>query len=114
MKILFRVLVLFFGITGVGTDVSFAQSGWFWQNPLPQGNTLNAVAVLDPQNAIAVGNSGTILRTTDSGATWTRQPSGTTNLLHLAWPPASLSEQGHAPFSQCNRPLHPSIRAERG
>src|SRR5215813_10358206 len=76
MKILFRVLVLFFGITGVGTDVSFAQSGWFWQNPLPQGNTLNAVAVLDPQNAIAGGNSGFILRSSDGGATWAGEPSG--------------------------------------
>ena len=62
--------------------VSLAQSGWFWQNPLPQGNSLNAVAVLDSDTVTVVGAAGTILRTTDGGATWTLQTSGTTNALN--------------------------------
>src|SRR5262249_16714511 len=81
MRVLFRVLILFFGITAVRTS-SFAQSGWFWQNPLPQGNTLSAAATPDPSTMVAVGYGGTILRTTDGGASWTPQFSGTTNILH--------------------------------
>src|SRR5215467_9921904 len=81
MRVLFRVLILFFGITAVRTS-SFAQSGWFWQNPLPQGNTLSAAATPDPSTMVAVGYGGTILRTTDGGATWTPQFSGTTNILY--------------------------------
>src|SRR3981081_2461988 len=80
-SIFFKTLVLFFGIAGVGTKVSFAESGWFWQNPLPQGNNLRAVAILDKSTIVAVGGFGTILRTSDGGATWVRQPSGTTRLL---------------------------------
>ncbi len=80
MKALLRVLVLFFGITGIRTS-SFADSGWFWQNPLPQGHRLFGVATSDPSTVIAVGDFGTILRTTDGGTTWTLQRSGSDNSL---------------------------------
>src|SRR6202158_5186489 len=56
-------------------------SGWFWQNPLPTGAWLQAVAAIDKQTAVAVGFEGTILRTGDGGETWTLQPSGTRNWL---------------------------------
>src|SRR5260370_23745615 len=80
MKVLLRVLVLFFGITGLRAS-AFAQPGWFWQNPLPQGNDLRAAATVDPSTVVAVGDLGTILNTTDGGANWTRHNSGTTNIL---------------------------------
>ncbi len=80
MKAVLRVLVLFFGIAGMRTS-SFAQSGWYLQNPLPQGNTLWAVAALDSSIVLAAGEYGTILSTTDGGASWTLQSSGTTNHL---------------------------------
>jgi photosystem II stability/assembly factor-like uncharacterized protein len=57
------------------------ESAWFWQNPLPQGNDLYAVLFADGNTGTAVGNGGTILRTTDGGATWERQTSGTTSWL---------------------------------
>ena len=44
-------------------------------------NTLFAVSFTDPNTGTAVGNGGTILRTTDGGATWVSQSSGTTNSL---------------------------------
>jgi hypothetical protein len=44
-----------------------AQSGWFWQNPLPQGNTLLATFFTDTDNGTAVGYLGTIIHTTDGG-----------------------------------------------
>jgi len=59
----------------------FAQEGWFWQNPLPQGNTLNSVHFINQNNGIVVGNSGTILKTTNAGINWTSLSSGTTNSL---------------------------------
>src|SRR5215469_17885297 len=51
-----------------------AQSGWFWQNPRPTGNEIGAVATPAPGIVIAVGGFGTVLRSTDAGATWTVQP----------------------------------------
>jgi photosystem II stability/assembly factor-like uncharacterized protein len=51
----------------------FAQDGWFWQNPLPQGNTLNDIFVFDENEAIAVDGSGTVIKTVDSGDSWTVQ-----------------------------------------
>jgi len=39
------------------------------------------VSFVDANTGTAVGDFGTILRTTDGGATWTLQISGTTNNL---------------------------------
>jgi len=47
----------------------YSQTGWFWQNPLPQGNSLTEVAVIDQNRAVAVGGSGVILKTSDGGST---------------------------------------------
>jgi len=55
-----------------------AQQGWFWQNPLPQGNDLKDVWVFDENNAVAVGDAGTVIKTMDGGTTWNPQSSGTT------------------------------------
>jgi len=46
---------------------------WFWQNPLPQGNSLNSlqcVSFSDVNNGVAVGDGGTILKTTNGGKYW--------------------------------------------
>ena len=80
MKVLFRVLVLIFGITGVPTS-SFAESGWFWQNPPHGGNPFFAVATVRASTIVAVGDGGIILRSSDGGATWTLQASGTIEFL---------------------------------
>ena len=49
---------------------------WHWRNPLPQGNTLKGIAYGNG-TFVAVGESGTILTSTD-GTTWTSRTSGTT------------------------------------
>ncbi len=54
---------------------------WFWQNPLPQGNTLYAVDFVNATTGTVVGEGGTILRTTDGGSSWVIQTSGTTRVL---------------------------------
>src|SRR5712692_5127368 len=81
MKLAFSIRASLIGLGAIASSASLAQSGWFWQNPLPQGNALYAVSFVDANTGTAVGARGTILRTTDGGATWTPQMSGTTNYL---------------------------------
>jgi len=50
---------------------------WKWKNPLPTGNQLNCVEFIDSSTAYAIGNFGTILKTTDGGLNWDIQESGT-------------------------------------
>ncbi len=57
------------------------QSGWFWQNPLPQGNSLSDVVFVSPSDGWAVGSHGTIIRTYDGGVNWSLQTSGVTCIL---------------------------------
>src|SRR4051812_45415829 len=59
-----------------GAAVQVSQSGWFWGNPTPQGNTLRALDFLSG-SGYAVGDAGTALRTDDGGATWTGLATGT-------------------------------------
>jgi photosystem II stability/assembly factor-like uncharacterized protein len=57
--------------------VGIGHSGWYWGNPLPQGNTLRAVE-LNGARGYAAGDFGTLLRTEDGGATWTGIATGLT------------------------------------
>ena len=53
---------------------AFAQAtngnGWQWQYPKPQGNTLRDIFVFNKSTAIAVGDFGTVIKTTDGGDSW--------------------------------------------
>src|SRR5205823_370504 len=53
-------------------DMARQPGRWPWSHPKPQGNRLRALAFAD-QIAYAVGDGGTLLKTTDGGATWTSQ-----------------------------------------
>ncbi|MGA2624722.1 MAG: YCF48-related protein [Bacteroidota bacterium] len=70
-------LCLFLSLRGS----SIAQPEWKWQNPIPAGNTLGAVAFKATTGA-AVGQAGTILHSLDTGATWAVQASGTNLTLY--------------------------------
>jgi len=48
----------------------YSQSGWFWQNPIPQGNDLLSVSFCNPNTGFAVGNFGAMIKTTDKGESW--------------------------------------------
>jgi photosystem II stability/assembly factor-like uncharacterized protein len=50
--------------------IIFSQSGWFWQNPLPQGNTLNCISILPSKKIVLGGDYGTILISTNLGENW--------------------------------------------
>src|SRR5688500_2538552 len=58
-----------------------AQQTWVWQNPLPQGNHFVGVEFIDANVGTLTGDFGTILRTTNGGATWLTQTRGVT--VHL-------------------------------
>jgi len=65
----FPVLALsFFAILYLASPL-FAQR-WTWQSPLPQGFTLHDVDAEQSSNLVAVGEEGTIIRSTDGGSTW--------------------------------------------
>ena len=57
--------------------ISTGDGGWVWQDPIPQGNVLEAVSYADADHGWAVGGAGTIIATTDGGATWKGQVSHT-------------------------------------
>ena len=81
LRIALRYTVLLILAGSTLTRVARADSGWSWQNPLPTGELLTGVVHLDSQTIIAVGNSGTILKSLDGGATWTPRSSGITGPL---------------------------------
>jgi len=56
--------------------VQVSQSGWAWNNPTPQGNSLRDMA-FSGGRGYAIGDAGTVLRTDDGGTTWTGLASGT-------------------------------------
>ena len=71
------------GAAPAGAAVQVGSSGWLWGNPLPQGNTVNALSFAGA-TGYAVGQFGTILATGDGGSTWTGVQSGTfTNLTEV-------------------------------
>lgn len=75
---IFFIIVLFVS----KISISAQSTNWVWQNPLPQGNTLYAVDYINPQVAIAVGDYGTIIRTTNSSNDWIILSSNTTVPLY--------------------------------
>jgi photosystem II stability/assembly factor-like uncharacterized protein len=65
--------------------VLFSSFSVFGQwSPVDSGttNNLNGAYLLDSGTGFVVGDTGTILKTTDAGATWTPLVSGTTTTLH--------------------------------
>jgi photosystem II stability/assembly factor-like uncharacterized protein len=58
-----------FGAAPADAAVSTSNSGWFWGDPRPQGNTLGAIDFAEGRG-YAVGGFGTLVRTDDGGSTW--------------------------------------------
>src|ERR1700674_1272309 len=57
--------------------------GWQWQNPLPQGNTINSIGfAADKKYGWAVGSDGAILHTRNGGFEWETQISEASTTLY--------------------------------
>src|SRR6476620_12542460 len=70
-------LLIFFSSLSVFGQWSAANSG--------TTNNLNGAYLLDSGIAVVVGDAGTVLKSTDAGATWAPLLSGTTNILHAVY-----------------------------
>ena len=57
--------------------LSTGDGGWLWQAPLPQGNWVEGTAWSTTSTCWVVCRGGTILRSTNAGATWEIRDSGT-------------------------------------
>ncbi len=64
-NLIFYILLFLFTLNNV-----YSQSGWVWQNPLPQGNTLNDNCFINENTGFLVGNRGVVVTTTNSGINW--------------------------------------------
>lgn len=67
----------------VGGGGGGSTTGWHWENPLPQGNTLNGVWGSRTNDVWAVGDSGTIVHW--NGTAWSLVASGTPYNLYGVW-----------------------------
>lgn len=54
-----------------GPPADETPDGWFALASVPTARDLTAVRALGPHTVVAAGDSGTVLRTTDGGRTWT-------------------------------------------
>ncbi|MGH2567676.1 MAG: WD40/YVTN/BNR-like repeat-containing protein, partial [Bacteroidota bacterium] len=75
------LLIVVLSLTLVWVKPVQGQPSWYWQNPLPQGNVLEGVQIVDETTVFACGWAGTILQSTDAGISWNRLPS---NAFHQA------------------------------
>ncbi|MCB2203252.1 T9SS type A sorting domain-containing protein [bacterium] len=57
-----------------------AQQGWEWQNPLPHGQSVNDIVMLDDIRGVAVCENGYYMHTADGGKTWSTWRLGRMNL----------------------------------
>jgi photosystem II stability/assembly factor-like uncharacterized protein len=52
------------------TSYSYAQIGWFWQNPSPAGSRINDCFFYNQNTGYVVGSDGLVLKTSNSGTSW--------------------------------------------
>jgi photosystem II stability/assembly factor-like uncharacterized protein len=65
-----KIITLLFFLSLFSSDICFSQSGWFWQNPLPQGNDLASVQFLDLNTGYSIGKAGCFMKTSNGGLNW--------------------------------------------
>ncbi|MCX6251510.1 MAG: hypothetical protein NTX61_12250 [Bacteroidetes bacterium] len=62
---------------------------WKWQNPLPQGNGLNALFFTDSTTGYVVGGGGTILKTGNGGTVFLEEHKPTQSKFTISPNPAN-------------------------
>jgi len=83
LRIYFLLLAAHFCFALPPSMVAQQSPGWQWQNPLPQGNTINSIKFApDKKYGWAVGSDGAILRSRNGGFEWEAQTSETSTTLY--------------------------------
>ncbi len=77
-------LLIFSGFT-FSPDVNARQITFTAINPSPTGNDLSDIFTINATTAVAVGESGTFVKTTDNGQTWSSYPIPTDEDLNAVW-----------------------------
>lgn len=77
-----KTYVLLLMLIAFTMNNSYSQSGWSWQNPSINGNTLNSLKMINTNTGYACGNAGTIIKTTNNGASWITLNTGIATLLY--------------------------------
>ena len=67
LKLSFLLSAMFF----LSNNLQAQNMPFAFQTPLPTAHKYNDVQMLDANTAVAVGVSGTFIKSTDAGATWT-------------------------------------------
>ncbi|MCD4732503.1 MAG: T9SS type A sorting domain-containing protein [Bacteroidales bacterium] len=80
------ILLLFFF-----TLVFQGMTQWYWEYPIPQGNPINDLHLLD-ETGYAVGNYGSLLKTIDNSSSWVLIDSVTVNELTSVY----IAQQNYA------------------
>lgn len=62
--------LIYHNVTVKAKCIDPIKSGWFWLNPLPQGNNLYDVRYIGNNTFVGVGNLGTFIKSTDKGVSW--------------------------------------------
>jgi photosystem II stability/assembly factor-like uncharacterized protein len=111
LPVLAGLAAMAFLAPSAAAQVANGQSGWEWGTPTPQGNAINDIG-FSGGIGYAVGNFGTILTTTNAGATWSGQNTGVTADINKVSLPAPgtiiigggcydlISTNGGASFTQ--------------
>ncbi|CAN5572577.1 hypothetical protein BH10BAC5_BH10BAC5_13560 [soil metagenome] len=76
ISLLFLVFMLL-----LGSKNSYSQSGWTWQNPSVNGNSLWSFKMVNDNTGFACGNAGTVIKTTNNGTSWKTLNTGTSTQL---------------------------------
>lgn len=77
----FIVFVLFIPMYAFADGIC-SENNWCWQNPVPQGNDINDMHVVDSETTWLVGDAGIVLKTEDGGSTWNAKDVGTSENLY--------------------------------
>ncbi len=62
----------------------YAQQGWFWLNPLPQGNYLSGITFTENNTGYLIGSNGTLLKSTNNGIEWVQTSLGNLYTISVA------------------------------
>ncbi len=66
---------------------SLPAQGWEWQNPLPHGQGINDITMVDAQTGVAACNNGYYLFTANAGITWSTRRIGRVNIERMLGAP---------------------------